>query len=89
MASVNATMKRYTEVADAIFGYFEENLGGDGANSFAEYKEIVTDANVGPLDEELWKILERVTGKPPMGGKRSRGTRKSKKSRKSKKTRRH
>jgi len=31
-ANVNAIMARYGDVEDAILGYFEDNLGGDGAN---------------------------------------------------------
>jgi hypothetical protein len=56
-------MKPYQEIADAIFGYFELKLMGDGANSFAEYKNIVGDANVGPLDNQLWNLLEKISTK--------------------------
>jgi hypothetical protein len=83
MASkLNGNMARYQGIADEIFGYFEENLMGDGANTFNEYKGVVTAANVGPLDKELWDLsvkLESLHGgsrKRKTGGKKTRKNRK-------------
>lgn len=51
-------MKPYNDVYEAIYGYFENMLMDEGANSWEEYKTKV--GTVGPHDEELWGLLVKL-----------------------------
>lgn len=52
-------MNRYNEVYDSIYGYFENMLINEGANTWDDYKDIVGN-NVGPYDKELWDMLVKL-----------------------------
>ena len=68
-------MSGYEEVADYLRGYFEDKLMGDGASNWNEYKSVVGD-DVGPLDKDIWELLEKLDNQK--GGRRkTRKTRKS------------
>ena len=47
------------QVKDQIFGYFQQNLGDDGANTLDEYRENMgRDLLVG--EEYLWNLLAKI-----------------------------
>ena len=47
------------QVKDEIFGYFQQKLGDDGANSLDEYRENMgRDLLVG--EEYLWNLLAKI-----------------------------
>jgi hypothetical protein len=49
-------MERYKMIHEAIYGYLENMLMNEGANTWDEYKAIVG-PSVGPYDKELWDLF--------------------------------
>ena len=57
-------MQRYNMISDAIYGYLENMLMNEGANTWDEYKAKVG-ASIGPYDKELWDLyveLQKYSG---------------------------
>ena len=50
-----------------IYGYFENMLINEWANTWDDYKDIVGN-NVGPYDKELWDLLVKLEEHKTMGG---------------------
>jgi len=76
-------MGRYDELNNALAGYFEDALMGEGANSFNAYKSVVGNDRVGPHDQEIWNLHVKLQ---QSGGRRKASTvRKTRKNRKNRK----
>jgi len=59
--SEHTKQQHLTDLYDGLYGYFEDRLVGDGANSFNDFEKAVSKENVGPCDRMLWDFFEHVS----------------------------
>lgn len=82
-------MGRYDALNNALAGYFEDALMGEGANSFNAYKSVVGNDKVGPLDQEIWNLHVHLQDLMGAHGQQSAGRRKASKVRNTRKNRKN